>query len=483
MHTSETLVPSALGPARVTIRPFTAAAGRGAGGVLDLAIAGSVLALLIVLAGGVDLGWLSITRASRSFLLLCVLVPIRLAWPGTAWANRVTRCRLFVARHSRLLHAPIPHAVRDVAFAFAVPRLGVIAVGFFVNLLFPPDGERPWGLPFSKATLVDTFAAFDSAWYFDIAASGYSYSPTGESRVAFFPLYPMAMRALAWPFGGSAEAIWAAGIVISNTASLIGLAVLYTLTLRMLGNREIARRTVLYLSVFPFSFFLSRVYPSSLFLLLSVLSIRAAVGSRWGWAGLCGALATLTRPQGILIVIPLVLMALEGAGRGRRLVRLAPVPLAFIGFNVYIGFLAGEPLAWFASEEHWGYSLGHPPWEQLLTLFSAVERHGLYGYFQSSNLAAYQLFHGVAAVFLLACVPAVFTRLGAPLGCYVLASLLVPLSGNALSGIGRYGTVLFPVFMMLASLKSPRMHEVLLIVWSLFLALFVGLFVTWRPIY
>jgi hypothetical protein len=93
------------------------------------------------------------------------------------------------------------------------------------------------------------------------------------------------------------------------------------------------------------------------------------------------------------------------------------------------------------------------------------------------------LFHGVVALFLLACVPTVFTRLGAPLGCYVLVSLLVPLSGNALSGIGRYGAVLFPVFMMLATIESRRMHEALPIIWSLFLALFVGLFVTWHPIY
>jgi len=184
-------------------------------------------------------------------------------------------------------------------------------------------------------------------------------------------------------------------------------------------------------------------------------------------------------------VIPLALMAANGGGRDSlvRLAKLAPVPLAFIGFNVYIDVLAGEPLAWFASEAHWGYSLGNPPWDQLLALFSTVERHGLYDYFHSSELAPYQLFHGVAALFLLACVPAVFSRIGRPLGCYVLASLLVPLSGNALSGIGRYGAVLFPVFMMMATIKSKRMHEVVLVIWSLFLALFVGLFVTWHPIY
>jgi hypothetical protein len=65
----------------------------------------------------------------------------------------------------------------------------------------------------------------------------------------------------------------------------------------------------------------------------------------------------------------------------------------------------------------------------------------------------------------------------------VLASLLVPLSGNALEGIGRYTAVLFPVFMVLGGLRSQRMHEALLIIAALLRSLFVILFVTLRPIY
>ena len=467
-------------------RALAAAAIRWATLTLDVTIACCALALLIIVTtGGVDLGWMSMTRASRPFLALCVLLPIRLAQPGPAWPRWFASLHAVGARVGRLVDAHVSDGVRDVTFAFVVSRVGAIAIGFFVNLLFPPDRARPWRLPFDNATLAETFAAWDSGWYYDIATRGYFYSSTSESSVAFFPLYPLAMRVLAWPFGSTAEAIWVAGVAISITSFLLALLVLHDLTMRLVVDRDVARRAVLYLSVFPFSFFLSRVYPSGLFLLLTLLAISMAVRSRWGWAGVCGALAALTRPQGILIVVPLALMAARGGGRDAvfRLARLAPVPLAFLGFHVYIGLLSGEPLAWFASEDQWDYSLGNPPWEQLLWLLSTVEQHGPYAYFTSSALAPYQLFHGVVALFLLACVPAVFTRLGAPLGFYVLASLLVPLSGNALSGIGRYGAVLFPVFMMLATIKSRRMHEALLIIWSLFLALFVGLFVTWHPIY
>ena len=69
------------------------------------------------------------------------------------------------------------------------------------------------------------------------------------------------------------------------------------------------------------------------------------------------------------------------------------------------------------------------------------------------------------------------------MGAYVLVSLLIPLSGSALEGVGRYASVLFPAFMLLGSFKSQRVHEAILIVSALFLALFIGLFVTLRPIY
>jgi hypothetical protein len=44
---------------------------------------------------------------------------------------------------------------------------------------------------------------------------------------------------------------------------LLGLAVLHRLTERMLGGREIARRTVLYVAVFPFAYFFTQVYTES----------------------------------------------------------------------------------------------------------------------------------------------------------------------------------------------------------------------------
>lgn len=58
---------------------------------------------------------------------------------------------------------------------------------------------------------------------------------------------------------------------------------------------------MLYVAVFPFSSFLTRVYTEALFLVTNGPGISRACDGRWWRAGLWGAAASLTRPNGILI--------------------------------------------------------------------------------------------------------------------------------------------------------------------------------------
>jgi hypothetical protein len=457
---------------------------------LDLVITTYALALaLIFVTGGVDLGVVSLNEAAKPLLVLIVIVPLRitlgepsrlLPGPWPLFHRRLT-----------LIHAAVrdrmPAAVVDVIFVVAAVRVATFSIAFLSDLLFTPYREHPFEMPFEQERFARTFAGWDSGWYFDIANRGYYFTTEGQSSIAFFPLYPMLMRVVAWPFGGTDKAIWVAGIVVSCAAFVLALMALHRFTQQVFGDREIARRTVLYLAIFPFSFFFTRVYAESILLLTSVLAVSSAQEGRWGRAGIWGALAALARPNGILIGLPLALMALRGRPTGltvaRRLAALLPVAAALAGYCAYVYTLAGDPLAWISAQAHWGYSLGHPPWEQLLKMIDRLTRYGLYDYFFVSSMAPYRLFHGIVALVFLALTPVIFKRLGVPLGSYVLASLLVPLSGSALEGVGRYASVLFPVFMLAASVKSTRLHEAILVIASLFLTLFVCLFGTGRPIY
>ena len=70
-----------------------------------------------------------------------------------------------------------------------------------------------------------------------------------------------------------------------------------------------ARRAVLYLALFPTALFLQAVYSESLFLFLSLAAFMLAERRRFGWAGVVVGLAVLTRPTGLALVPPLVLLA------------------------------------------------------------------------------------------------------------------------------------------------------------------------------
>jgi hypothetical protein len=211
------------------------------------------------------------------------------------------------------------------------------------------------------------------------------------------------------------------------------------------------------------------------------------VRGRWFWAGLFGGLTALTRPNGILVLVPLLLLALAGRPGPRALAlrgaALLQVPVAFGLFCAFVQRLSGDPLGWLHAQRNWGYTLGNNPWVELMRVIDALERLGPYRYFFGDPLAFYYLLHGVVALGFVALVPRVFARCGVALGAYTAVSLAVPLTGNALEGIGRYAATLFPVFMLLGTNTSRRTHETLLIVGSLGLALLAALFVTLHKVY
>ena len=479
-------------PANRLVTPETRAPSEGALATLDAVVLAYAAAGLLYLAtGGFDLGFVSVRRFSKPLLVLLVLASLRAAIPHPSWLpRRLARVWHRIRGQAQALDQRTPWAAAAFDGLVALLTVHLIPKGtaFLANLLFPAARPRPFPMPFESVKFAETFAAWDSGWYFDIAQRGYYWSPSGQSSLAFFPLYPMLMRALAWPFGGGDRALWLAGIALSYVCLLLGLTVLHRLTATTFGGgREASRRTLLYVAVFPFSYFFTQVYTESLFLLTSVSAVAAAVASRWGWAGLFGALATLTRPNGILIAVPLGLLALSGRPRpnelARRAAALALVPLGFAAYCAFTYRLSGDPLGWLHAQAQWGYTVGNRPWVELMRLLDGLEKQGLYGYFFSDPLAPYYFLHGTVALVFVALTPSVFTRVGIPLGAYLAVSLYVPLSGNALEGIGRYAATLFPAFMLLGTIPSRRVHEAILIGSALVLSLLTSLFAGFYPVY
>jgi hypothetical protein len=196
---------------------------------------------------------------------------------------------------------------------------------------WPPP--RPHATP---AALGSALERWDALWYLRIATDGYR---AADGSAAFFPLYPVLVRAVAPVLGGHPLA---AALLLSHGATLGALMLMYRAVAEDHGESA-ARRAVLYLALFPTSFFLYAPYPESLLLLTSVASMWLARRRRWAGAGATAALASATKAAGLVLVLPLAveaLRALRTSPRGRH--RLAAVipPLATLaaplGTAVYL---------------------------------------------------------------------------------------------------------------------------------------------------
>lgn len=322
-----------------------------------------------------------------------------------------------------------------------------------------------------RGWLLGPWLRWDACWYLRIASVGYS--PT-DGTTAFFPLYPLLVRWLGPLLGG--DHLLAAA-VISHTACLLALILLYQITRQELDH-ECARRAVVYQLVFPTAFFLFAPYTESLFMLWAIACLLAARRAKWWLAGLCGLLAGLTRLTGALLILPVAVEMWSRAGSLRkllhpRLLSLGLIPLGIVAYSLYLAQAFGDPILWLHSQglAAWDRSLTWP-WDTLHQIAT-----NLFQPLNNSVDALFGLLFLVLMVFALRKLPAAF---GVYVGISLLPALLMPRAGAPLMGMPRYVLVLFPGFMALAWLgRKPTWHRVVLYTCALLLAFFTSLYVAW----
>lgn len=384
-------------------------------------------------------------------------------------------------------------ALRYSALVYLGVRLGLFLVGLLSTALVPsrdPVDVPGWPATQPSESWHHVFTAWerhDALWFLRIEAFGYR---TDDASAAFFPLYPLLSRGVANLLGNH----WLLGAyIVSNVALVVGLAVLYRLTALEFSDTT-ARRTVLYLAVFPTAFFLYAPYTESLFLALSIGCLYAARRSAWLLAGYLGAMAALTRSTGLLLVLPLLIEAVlqarayEGAVRGRLLrlgSGLAAAAAVVAGLLAY--FLYWERIAddWrrpldvqgsnWSRERSW-------PWETIRDgLREGTAYFGGYpGGYHTVDLILVLLALG-AGVWI-----ALRTRL--TYSVYFWATLLFPMTlafgGRPFLSMPRFLLVMFPLFWALARLSERwKVHDAVVAASACGLGLLSILFVNWYFIF
>jgi hypothetical protein len=359
-------------------------------------------------------------------------------------------------------------------------RAAVLLVAMFAALSFGPasgglaeENAAKFDEPALTHAIADPLLAplarWDSVWYLRVADSGYGDS---APRAAFFPLYPLLVRAVATPLGGSNAALLVAAYLVSLAAFLGALVVLFRLTELELGRR-LARPALLLLALFPAALYFGAPYSESLFLLLAAGAFYTARTGHWAWAGGCAGLASATRSAGLLLLIPLALI--WWSSRPRRdadAAWLLLAPLGIAAYAAWLGIAEGDAFRFLDVQDAWSRELAVPlagAWDGLVAAVDGARQLASGSrtpvYFELAEgdpfrIGAINLMLFATLVFAVVACVGVFRRLPRAYGAWVAASLVLPLSfpvtPQPLMSLPRFVAVLFPIFMWLAVVCDER---------------------------
>lgn len=375
-------------------------------------------------------------------------------------------------------------AVRHALIIFVVLRLFLSGWAVLALLASPvPDEADEVIRPYlhqpnlndgAAGLLLGPWQRFDALHYTRIAADGYAH----EEDSVFPPLYPLLMRALGGLFGGSHAAHLAAGIFISNAALLGLLILLHKVGSELLGQ-EHATRLLVYFALFPTAFFLFAPYTESLFLLLTLAALWLAFRhDQFGWAGVFGLLAALTRLTGWVLVVPLAYHFWQrhlgqgkwkidpiGGGNVRLTGKMAAILLPGVGLLLFLGYRAwlGLPPLSHMYAEYWYQRTGFPGTDLVQAL------PGLFGQGIGRPGEFTLWFDFFVTLLLLATTIAAFFRWRRQLGwglyaAMLLLFMLLPTSEfKPLYSFSRYALAFFPTFFLLASWgRNGKIHRLIL---------------------
>jgi Gpi18-like mannosyltransferase len=342
-------------------------------------------------------------------------------------------------------------ALTRVVGAFLLTRLILYVTGAVAIRMVPPDsGPRVEAFLGRNPSLVG-WVRWDAAWYLSVAERGYWFDPHGASNVAFFPLLPLLIKGVATLTGN----LVIAGLLVANLAALGAVLALWR-WVRAEAGPAAAERAVLWLLVYPFSFFLHSIYAESLFFLLATLALDASARGQRLAAGLWGGLAATTRPMGVLLT-PALAWGLWRDWRGGRHLCLRDAIAVFLpaaGLGAYAAYLwvaFGDPLAfWTAHVVGWHVEFQTTVtkyWRETYWVVTRLVRVHTYTHL----LDAMRILLPVVFV---ALTVQVFRRLGAVPGIYTSLAVTVAVF-FALTSVGREFLAVTPAFAA-TGLTGPR---------------------------
>lgn len=356
-------------------------------------------------------------------------------------------------------------------------NLNVIATVLTVKALILIFGFQSYQVVTDKPLndayrFLEIWKHWDAEHYLRLASNGYAASGDDRFLITFFPLYPALIALFQIVF----RDYLLSAFVVSGIASVV-LGLLFRELVRLDYAEKIAQFSVMFLFIFPTAYFLHIAYTESLFLALTVGCFLAARKRIWIAAGILGALACLTRING-LILIPALAFEIweeyrETRQFNRRWLAFLLIPAGFGAYLFLNYWVAGSPTMFVIYQrEHWNRYLRFPVygvWETWKSIFSAG----------ASDAVMKGLQEFLFALIGLAAIVAGWRSLRNSYRVWMILNWLLFVSTSYVYCVPRFTLTLFPLFIVMAVAAARSWWtNVLFVVWSiLYLSLFTTQFV------
>lgn len=340
-------------------------------------------------------------------------------------------------------------------------RLFIYFISYLALILIYRDNQ----------TFLEWWLKWDATNYIGIASGGYknividNVTMMGDGvyqTLVFFPLYP----ALTYLVSLIIHNVLVAALVTSSLCYIGGCIFLY-MAAALKYNKLIAEKTVILISVFPFSFFFGAMLTESTFLLAGSACIYFTFKRKRWIAGLFGMLGALSRMQGILLVvfmgvewleanqIFLLIRKKEWRTFFSKLIELIPIFLIVLGSFIYllINYVITGDFMYFMKLQNnvWGHQFKNVGFG-IQNIF-----HNLISSDVETNLKfsvwAPQLILFFCTIYILfRC----FRRHRDSLTAFLFVYTLISYSTDFLVSGGRYLSIALPLFIFTAELCEKR---------------------------
>lgn len=311
---------------------------------------------------------------------------------------------------------------------------------------------------FSRGALLP-WLNFDGKNYLAIAEYGYE---VNKQLAVFFPLYPLLIRVFSFNLTFNPILV---GLLISAVSTLVAVIVLYKL-IQIEYSEKIATRSIALLLLFPTSFYLFAYYTEGIFLLFSVLFFWFIKKNNLFLASVFVFFATATRLVGLALIPPLIFEAYKIHKKENKIawsVLISPLGFAFYAIFNYLKF--GNPLLMITAQTSFRFGRAIDILSPFHIFKGAVVKiiSGPLPSYDSPFVYPVIILEFLFAVYSLVILYFSFRKLPKSYFLYILFLIVLIFYSSALSSIGRYILVIFPIYVLLA-LTLPRK---IFVVWSL----------------